>query len=161
MKLLTKINEILRPKAKQMQKHPNRNCRNKEAFETDHHVFWQISMRMAIPLPKMEPSFLSTAMVCCPLFPAIVKTCNAQYHKWRRHIGHYHFNCQVLLISPEKSPTPMLCNLSSLRCRGRNLLLSSYWHWITCKNSSLSTCRHPPQDFNHLLRDCPTSEPLS
>ena len=118
-------------------------------------------MSMAISLPKMEPSFLSTAMVCCPLFSAIAKTCNAQYHKWRRHIGHYHLNCQVLLISPEKSPTPMLCNLSSLRCHGRNLLLSSYRHWITCKNSSLSTCRHPPQDHNHLLRDCPTSEPLS
>ena len=39
MKLLTKINEISCSEAKQMQKHPDRNCSNEEAFETDHHVF--------------------------------------------------------------------------------------------------------------------------
>ena len=37
--LLTKINEILCPGAKQMQKHPDRNRSKKQAFETDHHVF--------------------------------------------------------------------------------------------------------------------------
>ena len=40
-------------------------------------------------------------------------------------------------------------------------LLSSYLHRISQKeNSACSTCGHPLQDLNHLLLDCPASEPL-
>ena len=42
-----------------------------------------------------------------------------------------------------------------------SLLLSSYLHRISRKeNSACSACGHPLQDLNHLLLDCPASEPL-
>ena len=51
--------------------------------------------------------------------------------------------------------------LSRLRCHGHSLLLSSYLHRISRKeNSDCSACGHPLQDLNHLLLDCPASEPL-
>ena len=46
-------------------------------------------------------------------------------------------------------------------CHGHSLLLSSYLHRISRKeNSACSACGHPLQDLNHLLLDCPASEPL-
>ena len=56
---------------------------------------------------------------------------------------------------------PIRCELSHLRCHGHNLLLSSYLHMISRKeNSACSACGYPLQDLNHLLLDCPASEPL-
>ena len=53
------------------------------------------------------------------------------------------------------------CELSRLRCHGHSLLLSSYLNRISRKqNSACSACGHPLQDLNHLLLDCPASEPL-
>ena len=51
--------------------------------------------------------------------------------------------------------------LSRLRCHGHSLLLSSYLHRISRKETSdCSACGHPLQDLNHLLLDCRASEPL-
>ena len=56
---------------------------------------------------------------------------------------------------------PICCELSRLCCHGHSLLLSSYLHRIGRKeNSACSACGHPLQDLNHLLLDCPASEPL-
>ena len=56
---------------------------------------------------------------------------------------------------------PICCELSRLCCHGHSLLLSSYLHRISRKeNSACSACEHPLQDLNHLLLDCPASEPL-
>ena len=53
------------------------------------------------------------------------------------------------------------CELSRLRCHGHSLLLSSYLHRIRgMENSACSACGHPLQDLNHLLLDCPASQPL-
>ena len=51
--------------------------------------------------------------------------------------------------------------LSRLCCHGHSLFLSSNLHRISRKeNSACSACGHPLQDLNHLLLDCPASEPL-
>ena len=56
---------------------------------------------------------------------------------------------------------PIRCELSRLCGHGHSLLLSSYLHRISRKeNSACSACGHPLQDLNHLLLDCPASEPL-
>ena len=74
--------------------------------------------------------------------PAIAKTCNAQYHKWRRHISLSLPNFQVFPVSLEKFSRPMRSELFSLRCRGHIHLLSSYRHRISRKSFSCSACRH-------------------
>ena len=57
--------------------------------------------------------------------------------------------------------SPIRCELSRLRCHGHRLLLSSYLDRISRKeNSACSASGHPLQDLNHLLLDCPASEPL-
>ena len=86
-----------------------------------------------------------------------------QYHNWRRHISHSYMNHQVHEVSLEKLllSRPIRCELSRLCCYGHSLLLSSYLHRISRKeNSASSASRHPLQDLNHLLLDCPASEPL-
>ena len=40
-------------------------------------------------------------MVPCSFFPTIAKTYYTQYHKWKRHIFHSHFNCQIPPSSPQ------------------------------------------------------------
>ena len=55
---------------------------------------------------------------------------------------------------------PIRCELSRLRYHGHSLLLSSYLHRISRKNSACSAGGHPLQDLNYLLLDCPASEPL-
>ena len=72
-------------------------------------------------------------------------------------------NYQVPKVSSEELllSRPIRCELSRLRCHGHSLLLSSYLHRISRKeNSARSACGHPLQDLNHLLLDCPASEPL-
>ena len=106
---------------------------------------------------------LPTDAIPSPLLPVIAKVRYSQYRNWRRHISHSHLNFQV----PEVSSKELLLSrsirseLSRLRCHGHNLLLSSYLHRISRKeNSDCSACGHPLQDLNHLLLDCPASEPL-
>ena len=72
-------------------------------------------------------------------------------------------NHQVPKVSSEELllSRPFHCELYRLRCHGHSLLLSSYLHRISRKeNSACSACGHPLQDLNHLLLDCPASEPL-
>ena len=78
-----------------------------------------------------------------------------------------HLSLPPKLPSPEVSSEepllsrPIRCKLSRLRCHGHRLLLSSYLHRISRKeNSACSSCGHPLQDLNHILLDCPASEPL-
>ena len=98
-----------------------------------------------------------------PLLPVIAKVRYSQYRNWRRHISHSHLNFQVPEVSSEELllSRSIRCELSRLRCHGHSLLLSSYLHRISRKeNSDCSACGHPLQDLNHLLFDCPASEPL-
>ena len=78
-----------------------------------------------------------------------------------------HLTLPSELPSPPKSLWRLLLSrsirseLSRLRCHGHSLLLSSYLHKISRKETSdCSACGHPLQDLNHLLLDCRASEPL-
>ena len=98
-----------------------------------------------------------------PSPPVVAKVRYFQYHNWRRHIFHSYMNHQFREVSLEELllSRPIRGELSRLRCHGHSLLLSSYLHRINRKeNSACSTCRHPLQNLNHLLLDCPASEPL-
>ena len=108
-------------------------------------------------------AFLPTDAILSPLPPVIAKVRYSQYRNWKRHIYHSHLNLQV----PEVSSKELLLSrsirseLSRLRCHGHSLLLSSYFYRISRKeNSDCSACGHSLQDLNHLLLDCPASEPL-
>ena len=105
-----------------------------------------------------------TDAIPCPLPPPVIaKVRYSQYHYWRRHISQSYINHQVSEVSSEKLllSRPIRCELSRLHCHGHSLLLSSFLHRISRKeNSVCSACGHPLQDFNHLLLDCPASEPL-
>ena len=97
-------------------------------------------------------------------YPSVIaKIRYLQYHNWRCHVSHAYINHQVPKVSSEELllSRPIRCELSRLRCHGHSLLLSSYLHGISRKeNSACSACGHPLQDLNHLLLDCPASEPL-
>ena len=104
---------------------------------------------------------LPTDAIPCPLPPVVAKVRYSQYRNWRRHIYHSYMNHQVLEVSSKELflSCPFRCELSRLRCRGHSLLLSSYLHRISRKeNSACSACLL--QDLNHLLLNCPASEPL-
>ena len=106
---------------------------------------------------------LPTDAIPSPLPPVIAKVRYFQYRNWRRHISHSHLNFQVPEVSSEELllSRSIRSELSRLRCHGHSLLLSSYLHRISRKeNSDCSACGHPLQDLNHLLLDCPASEPL-
>ena len=106
---------------------------------------------------------LPTNAIPSPLLPVIAKVRYSQYRNWRRHISHSHLNFQVPEVSSEELllSRSIRSELSRLRCHGHSLLLSSYLHRISRKeNSDCSACGHPLQDLNHLLLDCPASEPL-
>ena len=106
---------------------------------------------------------LPTDAITCPLPPVIAKVRYSQYRNWRRHIFHSHLNFQVPEVSSEELllSRSIRSELSRLRCHGHSLLLSSYLHRISRKESSAcSACGHPLQDLNHLLLVCPASEPL-
>ena len=106
---------------------------------------------------------LPTDAIPCPLPTVIAKIRYFQFHNWRCHISHSYLNYQVLKVSSEELlfSRPIRCELSRLRCHGRSLLLSSYLHRISRKeNSACSAGGHPLQNLNHLLLDCPASEPL-
>ena len=97
-----------------------------------------------------------------PSPPVVARVRHFQYYNWRRHISHSYMNHQVPEVSSEELylSRPIRCELSHLRCQGYSLL-SSYLHRISRKeNSACSACGHPIQDLNHLLLDCPASEPL-
>ena len=107
---------------------------------------------------------LPTDAIPCPLPPVIAKVCYFQYHNWRRHIYHSYMNYKVPKVSSEELllSRPTRCELSSLRCHGHSLLLSSYLHRISRKeNSVCSACGHPQQDLNHFLLNCPAFVNLS
>ena len=105
---------------------------------------------------------LPTDATPCPLSPVVAKVRYSQYRNWRRHISHSHLNFQVPEVSSEELLSRSIhCELSRLRCHGHSLLLSSYLHRIIRKeNSACSACGHSLQDLNHLLLNCPSSEPL-
>ena len=106
---------------------------------------------------------LPTDAIPSPLPPVIAKVRYSQYRNWRCHISHSHLNFQVPEVSSEELllSRSIRSELSRLRCHGHSLLLSSYLHRISRKeNSACSACGHPLQDLNHLLLDCPASEPL-
>ena len=106
---------------------------------------------------------LPTDAIPSPLLPVIAKVRYSQYRNWRRHISHSHLNFQVPEVSSEELllSRSIRSELSRLRCHGHSLLLSSYLHRISRKeNSDCSACGHPLQNLNHLLLDCPASEPL-
>ena len=113
-------------------------------------------------LAKAGASLLTDA-IPCPLPPVVAKVRYSQYRNWRRHISHSHLNFQVPEVSSEKLllSRSICCELSRLRCHGHSLLLSSYLHRSSRKeNSACRACGHPLQDLNHLLLDCPASEPF-
>ena len=113
-------------------------------------------------LAKVGASLL-TNVIPCPLPLVVAKVRYFQYHNWRCHISHSYLNYQAPEVSSEKLllSHPIHCELSLLRCHGHSLLLSSYLHRISRKeNSAYSACGHPVQNLNHLLLDCPASEPL-
>ena len=105
---------------------------------------------------------LPTDAIQCPLPPVIAKVHYSQYLNRRRHMSHSHLNFQVPKVSSKELLYRSIhCKLSRLRCHGHSLLLSSYLHRISRKeNSACSACGHPLEDLNHLLLDCPASEPL-
>ena len=106
---------------------------------------------------------LPTGAVPGPLPPVIAKVRCSQYRNWRSRISHSHLNFQVPEVSSDELllSRSMRSGLSRLCCHGHSLLLSSYLHRISRKeNSDCSACGHPLQDLNHLLLDCPASEPL-
>ena len=113
-------------------------------------------------LAKTGASLL-TDEILCPLPPVIAQVRYSQYRNWRRHISHSHLNFQVPKVSLEELllSRSIRYELPHLCCHGHSLLLSSYFHRISRKkNSACSACEHPLQDLNHLLLDCPASEPL-
>ena len=106
---------------------------------------------------------LPTEAIPCPLPPVVAKVRYFQYHNWRRHISHSYMNHQVPEVSSEELllSRPICCELSRIHCHGHSLPLFSYLHRISPKeNSACSACGLPLQDLNHLLLDCPASEPL-
>ena len=106
---------------------------------------------------------LHTDAIPCPIPPIIAEIRYLQYHNWRRHISHFSLNYQKPKVSSEELllSCPIRCELSRLCCHCHVLLLSSYVHRISRKENSAScACGHPLQDLNHLLFDCPASEPL-
>ena len=106
---------------------------------------------------------LPTDAIPIPLPPVIAKVRYIQYRNWRRHISHFHLNFQVPEVSSEELllSRSIRSELSRIRCHGHRLLLSSYLHRISRKvNSACSACGHPLQYLNHLLLNCPASEPL-
>ena len=118
-------------------------------------------MKLRIYLPKLVPT--PTDAIPCPILPVIAKIRYLQYHNWRCHVSHAYMKQQVPEVSSEELllSRPICCELSRLRCHGHSLLLSSYLHGISRKeNSACSACGHHLQDLNHLLLDCPASEPL-
>ena len=118
--------------------------------------------KKADTLAKTGASLPSDAIPCL-LPPIIAEVRYSQYPNWRRHISHSHLNFQVPEVSLEELllSRSIRCELSRLRCHGHSLLLSPYLHRISRKeNSACSACGHPLQDLNHLLIDCPASEPL-
>ena len=117
---------------------------------------------MRIYLPKLVPP-LPTDAIPCPLPTVIAKIRYFQYHDWRRHIFHSYLNYQVSKVCLKELllSRPIPCELYRLRCHGHSFLLSSYLHRISRKeNFACNACGHPLQDLNHLLLDCPASEPL-
>ena len=120
-------------------------------------------MKMQIYLPKLVPPCPLTRSHALSPPPVVAKVRYFQYHDWRRHISHSYLNYQVHEVSSEKLllSRPIYCELSRLRCLGHSLLLSSCLHRISLKEiSAFGACRLPLQDLNHLLLDCPASEPL-
>ena len=121
-------------------------------------------MKKRIYLPKLVP--LCPLMRFQALSPQLLPKSvipKSQYRNWRRHISHSHLNFQVPEVSSEELllSRSIRIELSGLRCHGHSLLLSSYLHRISRKeNSDCGACVHPLQDLNHLLLDCPVSEPL-
>ena len=106
---------------------------------------------------------LPTDAIPSPLPPVIAKVRYSQYRNWRHHISHSHLNFQVPEVFSEELllSRSIRSELSRLRCHGHSLLLSSYLHRISWKeNSDCSACGHALQDPNHLLINCPASEPL-
>ena len=99
-------------------------------------------------------AYLSTGAISCLLPTVIAKILYHSYLNYQVPVPKV--SSEELLLS-----RPIRCELSRLRCHGHSLLLSSYLHRISRKeNSACSACEHPLQDFNHLLLDCPASEPL-
>ena len=109
----------------------------------------RIYLPKLVPLcPLMRSHALSRSYCQSPLFPI------TQFET-----SHLPF--------PSKLPSPRslfggTSSFSSrLRCHGHSLLLSSYLYRISRKeNSACSACGHSLQDLNHLLLDCPATEPL-
>ena len=102
---------------------------------------------------------LPTNAIPCPLPQSLPKSVIPRTTIWRRHISHF----QVPEVSSEELllSRPIRCELSRFHCHGHSLLLSSYLPRISRKdNSACSACRHPLQDLNHLLLDCPASVSL-
>ena len=100
----------------------------------------RIYLPKLVPLcPLMRSQALSPSYCQSPLFPIISIV-----------------SSEELLLSRS-----IRSELSRLRCHGHSLLLSSYLQRISRKeNSDCSACGHRLQDLNHLLLDCPASEPL-
>ena len=78
-------------------------------------------------------------------------------------VPQFYLNYQVPTVSSEELllSRPIRCELSRLWCHVHSLRLSLYLHRISRKkNSACSACEHLLQGLNHLLLDCPASEPL-
>ena len=105
---------------------------------------------------------LPSDAIPCPFPPIIAKVRYSQYRNWRRHISHSHLYFQVPEVSSEELLLSRFirCELSRLRCHGHSLLSSSYLHGISRKENSACSACGSLQDLNHLLLDCPASEPL-
>ena len=113
-------------------------------------------------LAKTDAS-LPTDAIPCPLLPVVAKIRYSQYQIGDVTSPTTIWTSQVpKVFSKELHRSRPICSeLSCLHCHGHSLLLSSYLHRISRKeNSACSACEHPLQDLNHLLLDCPASEPL-
>ena len=116
--------------------------------------------------PDWIGSSLLNSWIACPdCMPSTPNRCQSPlFQVPQSGASHLPFpsELQVPKLSSEELllSRPVRCGLSRLRCHGHSLLVSSYLHRISRKeNSACSACGHPLQDLNHLLLDCPASEP--
>ena len=108
-------------------------------------------------------ALLVPSVVPCKLSPLISCIHSSLFKHWRLTVSAKFFDTQVFSISIEKLVRPRKdgCVLSLLRCKGHNLLLSSYLTKIgRISNPSCSACGHPSQDTYNLILRCPAASSL-
>ena len=111
-------------------------------------------------------ALLAPSAIPCSLSPLISHIHSRLFSDWRRTVSSKFFDTQVPSFSTEELVLPChaRCVLSSLRCNGHSLLLSSSLSSIgRIENSFCSACGHSCQDTSHLILHFPAtgSAPLT